>query len=308
MVRARERVRASGGSAAVSTAAGACATRRPPTARRNALCTPAAHLSGLAQSLLCTLPLVQAWHRQFGAGRRHVDLLHTALTLGIALRAATRQRCNPAQCMMWLVSTLAVLPVPVLALAAPQHYTAIRTPLLLIIRTIRWTLNVWLMAPNHVAMLHTLGDRPGSKLHLHILLTAPMLLMSSALGFALPLRAHVPVQLLAQAVPAVYAVRGSKEMCHHRGICDWYAHVASSLRALSTFALVSAGRGETLLGGSLCCTLCPPHTTSCPTLALPPPTPRFVASPTTPWQRHRQSRCTLYVQPTLPLFMCLCSY
>ena len=278
-----------------------------PTAESSRACFTPAHHSSLTTVSHHTLHLLlQAWQRQFGAGQRNVDLLHSALTLILATRTIARQQCAPS-CLLWLTSLAAVLPVPVLALAAPQHYTAIRTPLLLIIRTIRWTLNVWLMAPNHVAMLHTLGDRPGSKLHLHILLTAPMLLMSSALGFALPLRAHVPVQLLAQAVPAVYAVRGSKEMCHHRGICDWYAHVASSLRALSTFALVSAGRGETLLGGSLCCTLCPPHTTSCPTLALPPPTPRFVASPTTPWRCDCQT-CTLPAKPTVQLLSGSCSF
>ena len=276
-------MRASGGSAAVSTAAGACATRRPPTARRNALCTPAAHLSGLAQSLLCTLPLVQAWHRQFGAGRRHVDLLHTALTLGITVSAAPRYARTPALGALWLASLLAVLCVPVLALAAPRRYTASRTPLLLIIRTIRWTLNVWLLAPSHVAMLHTLGDRPGSKLHFSIMLSGPILMMSSALGFALPLKAHLPVQLVAVGATTFTSAQSCGIICQHPGMRDWYAHVASALSALSTFALVSAGRGETLLGGSLCCTVCPPHTTSCPTLALPPPTPRFVASPTTPW-------------------------
>ena len=286
-------MRASGGSAAVSTAAGACATRRPPTARRNALCTPAAHLSGLAQSLLCTLPLVQAWHRQFGAGRRHVDLLHTALTLGITVSAAPRYARTPALGALWLASLLAVLCVPVLALAAPRRYTASRTPLLLIIRTIRWTLNVWLLAPSHEAVLYTLGDRPGSRLHFHILLTAPILLALSALGFALPLKVHAPVQLLAQVATATYSARGCKAMCHHRGMRDWYAHVASSLRALSNFAMVSGGCGEPVMGG-----LAALH------FALPPPQPLariphppLLRRPTRRWCRRRPGLYTIPARP-----------
>ena len=194
---------------------------------------------------------------------------------------------------MWLASLLAVLPVPVLGLAVPQRYTAIRSPLLLIIRTIRWTLNVWLLAPSHEAVLYTLGDRPGSRLHFHILLTAPILLALSALGFALPLKVHAPVQLLAQVATATYSARGCKAMCHHRGMRDWYAHVASSLRALSNFAMVSGGCGEPVMGG-----LAALH------FALPPPQPLariphppLLRRPTRRWCRRRPGLYTIPARP-----------
>ena len=265
-----------------------------PTAESSRACFTPAHHSSLTTVSHHTLHLLlQAWQRQFGAGQRNVDLLHSALTLILATRTIARQQCAPS-CLLWLTSLAAVLPVPVLALAAPQHYTAIRTPLLLIIRIIRWTLNIWgLLVPSQEAMMHTMGDCPGSRLHFHILLTAPILLTSSAVGFALPLKVHAPVQLLAQVVTATYSARGCKVMCHHRGMRDWYAHVASSLRALSNFAMVSGGCGEPVMGG-----LTALH------FALPPPQPLariphppLLRRPTRRWCRRRPGLYTIPARP-----------
>ena len=181
----------------------------------------------------------QAWQRHFGAGQRPVDLLYTALTLALGWRAATRFADSPSLRTLWLLYNLAVTLVPTMAMAAPQRYLTVRTPLLLSIRTLRWVLNARLFTPGRHAMLHTLGDRPGTRMHFSILLSGPILLALSALGLALPLNAHLPAQLVALGAMGFVAIKGCTIACQHPGMRGWYAQAARSMHILSAVATVS---------------------------------------------------------------------
>ena len=180
----------------------------------------------------------QDWQHYFGAGKRRVDLLYTALTMALFASAAARYDDAAWLRTQWAVCNLVGLSVPALALAAPQRYTTLRTPLLLAIRTVRWTVGYAPIAHSRRAMMLALGDQPGSRGHISSLLSAPILMALSSLGFALPLKAHVPAQLVALASMAAISPQSCKAMCQHPGMRRWYQRVANLRKVLSNLAMV----------------------------------------------------------------------